>query len=827
MSTTIMLLAGAVLALGMSVFEWRRRDRLAAVLYAAGALVMTALVSLVLMSAVLVCAATTAYHRWGNTARVVTFWGTRSRKKHGVASTLDIVRVASWVAMRRKATTVRPLLGELTRRQRARVPTTDVAVPLCRTGLLRVWASVEDVVCVFGRPRSGKSGWLGHHIIDAPGAVLVTSTRTDLHGLTASLRAGQGPVSVFNPTGLGDLPSTVTFDPLSGCADPMVAYERATDLLAGAGRTGGGDREFWEGQARRVLTALLHAAALGGLGMPAVLRWVANPDTAHREALRLLRRSPSAASYVLDAEQFLTTNDKTRSSITSTIMPCLGWLASPAACAATTGAAPLDVARWLASRGTVYLLGAEESQVAPLVAALTGHIARTARRLAARAPAGRLDPPARLVLDEAALITPVPLHEWTADMGGRGVQIIAAFQSRAQLVARWGETAARVILNNTGATVLFSYGGDTDDLAHWSALAGQRDEPHITHDPHGQVTSRHHPHRPRAVRHPVDESPASAGGGVPPRDAGGGGPGPDGMDPPGRQGPGPAGRRSGPHRGCHRGATHPGRTPRRCADCPHVARAARPVGEASPTPHPDRETGTQPAAHLTRPPAAGTGTRHGHRPMTLNGKDPAGLALGREAERLARRSVAVEERVGELADLLQQLATDVATLAARVGPDGDEAVRAWLLTDDPQLANEDLTDLAEWLGRVYLRYPDAMLPSCWLWHPAAIEELRWLRCTHREAYDEKRGTWQKVADWHDRMRPGVVRRINTAYGACELREHTEDGSQPRSAPVVPLTDAVGLAARAWTSMPDSALIPSDFQVRRAEQHDDAQHRRGA
>ena len=213
--------------------------------------------------------------------------------------------------------------------------------------------------------------------------------------------------------------------------------------------------------------------------------------------------------------------------------------------------------------------------------------------------------------------------------------------------------------------------------------------------------------------------------------------------------------------------------------------------------------------------------------MTLNGQDPAGQALGREVERLARRSVAVEERVGELADLLQQLATDVATLAARAGPDGDEAVRAWLLTDDPQLAHEDLTDLAEWLGRVYLRYPDAVLPSCWLWHPAAIEELRWLRCAHREAYDEKRGTWQKVADWHDRMRPGVVRRINIAYGACELREHTEGGRQPRSAPVVPLTDAVGLAARAWTSMPGSALIPSEGQVRCAEQHDDAQHRRGA
>jgi type IV secretory pathway TraG/TraD family ATPase VirD4 len=224
--------------------------------------------------------------------------------------------------------------------------------------------------------------------------------------------------------------------------------------------------------------------------MPDVLRWVANPDTAGRQVLSLLRRSSSARSYVPDAEQFLTTNDKTRSSITSTIMPALGWLANPTACAAATRAAPLDVAGWLCSRGTIYLLGAEESQVSPLVAALTGHIAREARRIAARAPSGRLDPPLTLVLDECALIAPVPLDSWTSDMGGRGVQIIAAFQSRAQLVARWGEAAARVILNNTGATVLFSYGGDTDDLAHWSRLAGDRDERHTTHDAQGRVNSR-------------------------------------------------------------------------------------------------------------------------------------------------------------------------------------------------------------------------------------------------------------------------------------------------------------------------------------------------
>ena len=60
---------------------------------------------------------------------------------------------------------------------------------------------------------------------------------------------------------------------------------------------------------------------------------------------------------------------------------------------------------------------------APLVTALTGHIAREARRIAATRPGGRLDPPLTLALDEAALICPIPLDNWTADMGGRNVTI--------------------------------------------------------------------------------------------------------------------------------------------------------------------------------------------------------------------------------------------------------------------------------------------------------------------------------------------------------------------------------------------------------------------
>jgi hypothetical protein len=170
-------------------------------------------------------------------------------------------------------------------------------------------------------------------------------------------------------------------------------------------------------------------------------------------------------------------------------MPCLGWLSNPAACAATTGTAPFDVAELLRAKATVYLLGAKELNVAPLLSALTGHIAREATRVAARSPQGRLDPPLTLALDEAANICPVPLAEWTSHMGGQGLQIVAAFQSKAQMENTWGHTAARVILGNAGAILCFRLGADTDDLAHWSTLAGTRHERIAHHDTRGQVSS--------------------------------------------------------------------------------------------------------------------------------------------------------------------------------------------------------------------------------------------------------------------------------------------------------------------------------------------------
>lgn len=421
-------------------------------------------------------------HRRHHSAHQVRRWGRRTIRKHGVASTLDILRTASFLAMRRQAKIVRP---SVTNRLRCHI--LDIATPLCRVGWLRVWESIEGVVGVFGGPRTGKSGYLLGRILDAPGAVLSTSTRLDLLHLTRRLRSRKGPVYVFNPVGLGDEPNTIRFDPLWGCKDPTTAIERAHDMITLSANTKS-EREHWVNQGRAKLAVFMHAAALGNKTMFTVAKWVSDPAGNLNEVSNCLRLSPEP-TFLAEAVQFARSHDGPRTSITTTIMPALMWLTRPAAVMATAVGTQFDIQNLLDTKAAVYLLGTKEAQTAPLVSALTGYIAREARRLAALSPGGRLDPSLTLVLDEAAVICPVPLDSWTADMGGRGIHIIYACQSRAQVLATYGDTGAAAIINNTSSVLIFGGTRDRADLEFWSHLAGYRDEQVPSYDKAGNLTS--------------------------------------------------------------------------------------------------------------------------------------------------------------------------------------------------------------------------------------------------------------------------------------------------------------------------------------------------
>lgn len=193
------------------------------------------------------------------------------------------------------------------------------------------------------------------------------------------------------------------------------------------------------------------------------------------------------------------------------------------------------------------------------------------------------------------------------------------------------------------------------------------------------------------------------------------------------------------------------------------------------------------------------------------------VAFGRALERTDRRVTTLDE-------LMTQLATDVATLVARAGPDKGGPPTSWLLCNDPELAAEHLGDLIEWLPRVYLRYHGTFLPSCWLWHASVVEELWWLRQAHREAYAYGNRAVTKAGDWHDRALPGVTRRVRAAVGDCELSRHVVGGDRTAVTPAVPLHVAAEHLADEWAG--ERSTPPPTFgELREAAGHDTTRHRR--
>lgn len=177
----------------------------------------------------------------------------------------------------------------------------------------------------------------------------------------------------------------------------------------------------------------------------------------------------------------------------------------------------------------------------------------------------------------------------------------------------------------------------------------------------------------------------------------------------------------------------------------------------------------------------------------------AGLAREVEAMRRAMRQVATAAELARLAEVVTELSETTAAItgAAGRGPRPDP-VPSWLvLPAELADASAVLRDLRLWLGDVYLRYADAArgLPECWLWHPEVVEELVWLMYAWLAAYRDEASV-RAAGDWHDRLRPGVVRRITHYAGTCSLELHLS--GRATGAPAVPVADAVDAIAAWWT-----------------------------
>ncbi|VEW14171.1 conjugal transfer coupling protein TraG [Brevibacterium casei] len=395
----------------------------------------------------------------------------------GVATRHEASTVASPAALLKRAGNLRPSL--------AKPSPADVGYRLGTCRGREVWASVEDSILLIGPPRSGK----GLHVVipailDAPGAVIATSTRPD--NLTATLRTRQkiGPVAVFDPQHLAEgVPAGMRWSPVRGCADPLTAMIRATGLASATGLSAGGVESggFWEGKTRTALQALLHAAALDHRSPAELFRWTLDPSAA-AEAVAILTNSPHAATGWADSlESMIDADPRTRDSIWQGVALALGALADPRVLDAVSPGPgeEFDPETFIRDKGTLFLLatGAGAGASAALVAALVEDLVETARRIAARSPGARLDPPVLLALDEIGNLAPLPsLPTLMAEGGGTGITCLPVLQSLAQAREKWSENQASAIWDASIVKILLGGGSNSKDLQDMSTLIGERDE---------------------------------------------------------------------------------------------------------------------------------------------------------------------------------------------------------------------------------------------------------------------------------------------------------------------------------------------------------------
>ena len=232
---------------------------------------------------------------------------------------------------------------------------------------------------------------------------------------------------------------------------------------------------WWMGKASTALGALMHAAALTpGADLTDVWAWC----NRHGDAMagEALANHPAASPVLAAVFSEIKREGRSPDSIRLTMGKALAWLAVPEVRAMVTAplAEEFDVASFALGCGTLYMIAPAGigTLVAPLFRAFVDYVHREAALAGSCAPAGKLDPPMFLALDEVPVIVPVPLDVWLADSAGKGILIAAVCHGIGQLRERWGTHGAETIWATTGTKVFLPGIQDAATLKDISELCG-------------------------------------------------------------------------------------------------------------------------------------------------------------------------------------------------------------------------------------------------------------------------------------------------------------------------------------------------------------------
>lgn len=371
-------------------------------------------------------------------------------------------------------------------RRRAEAPTARFAGPRDLRGLLvpepvpgrivlgRVGRRVLAVearhsLLVVGPPQTGKTTGLAiPAILEWPGPVLVTSSKSDILEATRAARAARGEVMVYDPVGGG--PDTVGWTPLAGATDWTGALAAARAVMTALPGSGERTHDFWYAAAEGTLAPLIRAAASAG-DMTRLIGWLDAGEAADEEVAQLLAGTgePLAQSAW---RAVCALDPRTRSGVTATARTVLaGWWDPRVLARAHPQLTP---ARLLDGAASLFLVAPshEQERLRAIYGAIVSEMTRAVftRRARTGTP---LTPALLVVLDEAAHIAPVrELGSLAATGPEPGIQLVTVFHDFAQIRAIYGTGAATVIANHR-ARLLLGGIGDPDTLERVARSLGQ------------------------------------------------------------------------------------------------------------------------------------------------------------------------------------------------------------------------------------------------------------------------------------------------------------------------------------------------------------------
>ncbi|MEV6071811.1 TraM recognition domain-containing protein [Nocardia sp. NPDC052001] len=390
---------------------------------------------------------------------------------------------------RAKATRLRPDIA-------IRAPG-DIGIELGRTviGDEPLYMSWEDVGICFGGPRTGKTASVAiAAICSAPGPVIATSNKRDLHDHCRGVREQSGRVWVSDLQGRCGNPTQDWWWNILEGIDRLPAARRLTGYFQSAEAIADAKSDnYFEGGAAELVSLYLLAAAVGGGDIMHSYAWLSEDGDQTAAAIledhgHLIAATKLRTAQALNARQRDGLYDMGRRMLSvltddtyaRTVIPPdrVQFDADTTALSAWTPHGH-DVPRrqfrpeeFITSHDGLFLMSKEGADSATaLVTALVGRILDHALTAATRSPGGRLRTPLVGVLDEAANVCKLrELPYLYSHLGSQGIVLLTFLQSPAQASEVWTSNQLDQLVAASNCHI---YAGGVPDTKYLQSIADQ------------------------------------------------------------------------------------------------------------------------------------------------------------------------------------------------------------------------------------------------------------------------------------------------------------------------------------------------------------------